>query len=251
MKLPGKNFVLVFSVIAFASFLKLACAGTDPPPKPCEAPSTCADWDAELCECRDVVEPPPACEPPTGCAAWDEETCLCLDVASKSCATPIDERLNEDYIPLLRTDHWQRELRVMDQRLIHNGIRNPAFALRNCGADTPNTVWPYNGITDIEAGNTIDLSTEAKQALTGDDGESGFYQRVAQQHPTRTEGRSRVYRPCFTEYWRLGRWLTDGCANPEGGELAECTAFNPGSQPTGPVSRLDGVKGACQAMLDK
>jgi hypothetical protein len=150
----------------------------------------------------------------------------------------------------VRADHWQQQLRNYDARLINDGIRNPAYALRHCPLNSSTNVWPYNGIDDLTAGNTIDLSMEAKRALTGDDGESGFYEHVTQQHPTRREGRSRVYRPCFTEYWRLNLWLTDGCSDPTGGTLEECTAFNPSSQPTGPVSRLDGVKGACNENLE-
>lgn len=196
-----------------------ACNGGGEPPPPSTTTTT-------------VEEPPPPPPPPpvTGC-----------DI-------PPDARVDSDYIPLDRADYWQRELRVYDQRLINNGVRNPFFAISNCPEGSPASVWPYNGISQAEAGDVIDRATELKNALTGEDGVSGFYERVAEQHPSRPKGRSRVYRPCFNEFWFATLEITDGCAERDAD--GDCIRYNPSSSPTGPVARLDGVKGACEAKLN-
>jgi hypothetical protein len=139
-------------------------------------------------------------------------------------------------------------LSVYDARLINNGVRNPQYAIANCPPNTPESVWPYNDIDADEALEISRLSYQAKVALTGADGESAFYANVGIQHPERREGRSKAYRPCLTEHFRFARWLTDGCKNPDQ-NLAECEEFNSQAEANGVVARLDGVKGACEAML--
>jgi len=263
-----KRLTLVLALFAFG------CNGAPPPPPP-PPPEVCEVERAQWPECEstggtwseDEAEPACNCECPEG-HSFIEGTGCQLDPPppqAKSCATPTDERERADYIPLNRADHWQAQLRTYDQRLVNNGIRNPAYALRHCGPESDVSVWPYNGVTAAEAGNAIDLSTEAKRALTGADGESGFYARVAEVNrrcpssPSRPAitvdatdewcGRSQVYRPCFTEYLALARWLTDGCAEPVDGSLAECERFHLPSQADGVVAKLDGVKGACNALI--
>lgn len=235
----------------------IACNGEPPPPPPptCEELPQCTAtggaWDDVACSCScpegtqwlgeegcvEVSPPPPPPPPPPPVLG---------------CDTPIADRERADYIPTNQADFWEHEIPVYDQRLIWNGVRNPSYALLNCPDGGPNSVWPYNGIEAEDALDVVARAREAKEALSGADGESEWAAPGKFRDPNRRCkdpnaeprdpwcGRSNVYRPCFMETWREVRALTDGCVD------ADCTEFHPPTNPIGPVSRLDGVRGACQ-----
>jgi len=213
----------------------------------CECPEGTTWTEGEGCE----VDPEPCEVKPEDCESGmvDYEKCECKpwEPVAKNCGTPPKDRLDEDYIPLNRADFWKDRLTTYDQRLIWNGVRNPLHAMANCPPGSAKSVWPYNGVSYETAESTTEIANKVKVALTGEDGESKFWENVGIQHPTRRTGRSKAYRPCLDEHFSLARWLTDGCVD-EGATLAECGTFNQPSEATGVVSQLDGIKKACEDM---
>ena len=135
------------TVILGATFWIGACNGSPPPPKPCEGPTECVDWDVEACECRDVL-PPPVCEELPECSGsdgtWDEETCWCVCpnggvfMEDRGCQDPIPPPAPDpaDYVNLDRVDDIINGTSSRNPGLLHGltfgGWRDPLNVAANC-----------------------------------------------------------------------------------------------------------------------
>jgi hypothetical protein len=125
------------------------------------------------------------------------------------------------------------EAQAWDSRLINNGVRGPQFAFANCG----DSVLPYNGYESWDEIHPVTArALEAKIKLFGAEGDEGFYSKLLIPNRHFGEGRSTVYKPTAAPWFSEARNLLNGTGTE--------------SNPNGPVSKLDGIKGKCQDILE-
>lgn len=137
-------------------------------------------------------------------------------------------RCSKDYYVMSQAENLHEEALNWDARLIYDGYRNPLYARENCG----DSVLPYKGFTSWgEINPVMDRSLEAKTRLYGADGTGGYYSNLL-KHNRHFTGRSMVYKPDAAPWFSEARELLNG------------TGTN--STPNGPVSKLNGIKKACE-----
>jgi hypothetical protein len=193
-------------------------------------------WDGNQCVCEDgyfrdrggvcqPIQPPP---PPP-------ETCELLCAPGQWAIVNNECRCSKDYYEDKRAQALHIAAQGWDARLINNGVRGPQFAFSNCG----DAVLPYNGFAAWEEIWPVMEQSEAhKVKLFGPEGDEGFYANLLEPNRHGFTGRSMVYKPSAAPWFTGARLLLNGEKGTE-------------SNPKGPVSRLDGIKGKCEKLLEQ